>query len=140
MRLSEAIREWKGNITPHMAVEYVLTLRADINAFSDAAQALEAENEGLKKRLAQCELFREVVGDPTHEFASLRRELHRVERENAKLRELANAMLQYIDPASHQDTCGIECPAHGMCKGKSMCAFPDWAVMMAGELGIEVDA
>ena len=49
MKLSEAIREWKRNITTHMAIEYVLTLRADINAFSDAVQALERENAKLRR-------------------------------------------------------------------------------------------
>lgn len=53
-----------------------------------AYERLKAENEELKKRLAQYELFREVVGDPVLEFASLRRKIHHVERENAKLREL----------------------------------------------------
>lgn len=52
MKLSEAIREWKSNITTHMAAEYVLTLRADINAFSDAAQALERENAELRGMVA----------------------------------------------------------------------------------------
>lgn len=52
MKLSEAIREWKRNITTNMAVEYVLTLRADINAFSDAAQALERENAKLRELMA----------------------------------------------------------------------------------------
>lgn len=54
----------------------------------EEVRSLKAENERLVKRLAQYELFREVVGDPAHEFASLRRELHHVETENAKLREL----------------------------------------------------
>jgi hypothetical protein len=48
MLLSEALRKWKSNITTHMAVGYVLTLRADINAFSDAAYALERENASLR--------------------------------------------------------------------------------------------
>jgi len=49
MKLSEAIRNWKSNITTHMAVEYVLTLRANINAFSDAAQSLEDDNAKLRE-------------------------------------------------------------------------------------------
>jgi len=55
---------------------------------AERAEKLKAENEKLKKRLAQYGMFREVVGDPAVEFANLRRELHRVERENEKLREL----------------------------------------------------
>lgn len=49
MKLSEAISNWKSNITTHMAVEYVLTLRANINAFSDAAQSLEDDNVKLRE-------------------------------------------------------------------------------------------
>lgn len=138
MKLSKRLRKWKANLTTQTPIDYVITLRADINGFADEVKALEAENaklrderaryedlvrildrewgieaswdglrkfwyvgltengmkerdalkaenEKLKKRLAQYELFREVVGDPAHEFASLRRELHRVERENAEL-------------------------------------------------------
>ena len=51
-------------------------------------RALVSENAKLEKRLAQYGLFREAVGDPAVEFANLRRELHRVECENEKLREL----------------------------------------------------
>ena len=49
MKLSEAIRKWKRNITTNTTVEYALALRADINAFSDAAQALERENVKLRE-------------------------------------------------------------------------------------------
>ena len=56
--------------------------------WEDRYRALVSENAKLEKRLAQYGLFREVVGDPAVEFANLRRELHRVERENEKLREL----------------------------------------------------
>jgi hypothetical protein len=78
----------------------------------------------------------EELAEANEQLALIAARLH---VENAKLRELAHAMLLYIDPASHQDTCGIECPAHSMCKGKSMCSFPDWAVKEAGKMGIEVD-
>jgi MinD superfamily P-loop ATPase len=61
MLLSEALRKWKSNITTHMAVEYVLTLRADVNAFSDAAYALENENAKLR------ELVETLLSCPTHE-------------------------------------------------------------------------
>lgn len=77
-----------------------------------------------------------VLHEDIMDFAD---EVKALEMENAKLRELANAMLQYIDPASHQDTCGIECPAHSICKGKSMCSFPDWAVREAEKFEIEVE-
>jgi hypothetical protein len=53
---------------------------------------MKAENERLEKKLAPYELFCEIVGEPAHEFASLRRELHRIERENVKLRELAHTI------------------------------------------------
>lgn len=48
MKLSESLREWKKNLNTTMPVQYVLTLRADINAFSDAAYALERENASLR--------------------------------------------------------------------------------------------
>ena len=57
MKLSEAISKWKRSITTNMAVEYVLTLRADINAFSDAAQALERENEKLRELVSSMMRF-----------------------------------------------------------------------------------
>ena len=44
-------------------------LRAAVFGFERMYNQLKAENEKLKKRLVQYELFREVVGDPAHEFA-----------------------------------------------------------------------
>lgn len=64
---------------------------------------LKAENERLENRLAQFALFSAVVGDPASEFASLRRELHRVESDNAKLRELVLGMW---DVAVHPELFG----------------------------------
>ena len=56
-----------------------------------------------------------------------------------ELKELMIEMLRYIDPLEHQDTCGMLCPAHRTCAGKSICTFPDWAVRAASDLGVEVD-
>ena len=77
--------------------------------------------------------------DEMHTFiADAEYEYEKLEADNEKLREFASWLVEYVDPASHQDTCGMECPAHKMCAGKSTCAFPDWAIERAKELGIEV--
>lgn len=73
------------------------------------------------------------------DILALRKQVRRLEDENAKLREFATRLVEYVDPASHQDTCCIECPAYKRCYGKSTCTFPDWALEEADELGIEVD-
>ena len=96
---------------------------SDVHGLDVPSYAIEALREDA---LEEAKRISGVVGE--------------LQAENAKLRELAHAMLLYIDPASHQDTCGIECPAHSTCEGKSMCSFPDWAVRVARDLGVEVDA
>ena len=96
---------------------------------------LKAENAKLRKRLAQYELFECVVGDPSTEFARLRRELHRLQRENAKLRELVKQI----------ETCAVH---KGMCRICPMLEFkygrPPICTSRIGELkrelGFEVDA
>lgn len=66
-------------------------------------------------------------------------ENYRLRISNERLREFAAHLVEYVDPASHQDTCNIECPAYARCCNKVMCAFPDWALERAKELGVDVD-
>lgn len=63
----------------------------------------------------------------------------RLRTSNERMREFTARLVEYVDPASHQDSCGLECPAHARCRGKSTCAFPDWALERAMELGVEVE-
>ena len=75
-----------------------------------------------------------------HDFiADAEYEYEKLETENERLKEFASRLVEYVDPASHQDTCNIECPAYARCYGKSTCEFPDWALERAKDLGIEVD-
>ena len=94
--------------------------------------ALRAENERLARMLAQYGLFSEVVGDPAHEFAILRRDLHALERENIKLRALMH------------DTYDCICEMYRYMDGRYACmdAEADYAygpiLKRMRELGIEV--
>lgn len=99
-----------------------------------AVEAVRAENERLEKRLAQYELFCEVVGDPAVEFASLRRELHRVERENAKLRELCADMWRDIPKT---ESCGWDTSTN-TCTGSDECIGECSYWYRMHDLGIEV--
>ena len=69
----------------------------------------------------------------------LKAENDRLRTSNERMREFAARLVEYVDPVSHQDSCGLECPAHARCRGKSTCAFPDWALERAMELGVEVE-
>lgn len=48
MKLSKRLRKWKGNLTTQTPIDYVITLRADINGFADEVKALEKENAKLR--------------------------------------------------------------------------------------------
>ena len=48
MKLSKRLRKWKANLTTQTPVDYVITLREDINGFADEVKALEAENAKLR--------------------------------------------------------------------------------------------
>ena len=58
MSLSKALLGWKGNLTTFIPADYVLMLRMDMNAFSDAAKELELENDELR---AENEKLRELL-------------------------------------------------------------------------------
>lgn len=49
MKLSKRLRKWRMNLTTQTPVEYVLTLRADVNGFADEVKALEVENKKLRE-------------------------------------------------------------------------------------------
>lgn len=63
----------------------------------------------------------------------------RLEAENAKLREYAAHLFNFIEPAAHQSECNKSCPAYKMCVGSTRCAFVDWAIEKACELEVEVN-
>ena len=48
MKLSKRLRKWKANLTTQTPFDYVMTLRADVNAFADEVKALESENAKLR--------------------------------------------------------------------------------------------
>lgn len=49
MKLSKRLRKWKANLTTQTPIDYVITLRADINGFADEVKALEKENAKLRE-------------------------------------------------------------------------------------------
>lgn len=49
MRLSKRLRKWKANLTTQTPVEYVITLREDVNSFADEVRSLERENAKLRE-------------------------------------------------------------------------------------------
>lgn len=56
MKLSKRLRKWKANLTTQTPVEYILTLRADVNGFADEVKALERENAKLRE-LVRCLVY-----------------------------------------------------------------------------------
>lgn len=52
MKLSKRLRKWKANLMTQTPVEYVLTLRTDVNGFADEVKALERENDKLRELVA----------------------------------------------------------------------------------------
>lgn len=75
-----------------------------------------------------------VVLDPR----DLMEEVLVMRMERAELLSFIGHLIRFLDPAERQDSCNRECPAYVMCKGGSACAFPDWAVAKAHDLGLEV--
>lgn len=118
-------------------------LRDRVHEISADRDRLKAENEKLREYAHSLEVanidmasrLEDYIGqyDPTDAFVA------EVRAKNEKLREFASRLVEYVDPASHQDACNIACPAYARCYGKSTCAFPDWAIERVKELGIEVE-
>ena len=67
-------------------------VRRTIAEQHDEIEALRAENERLRNTLVQYGLFESIIGDPAEEFAKLRLDLHRLQRENTKLCDLVRKM------------------------------------------------
>lgn len=53
-----------------------------------------------------------------------------------ELEEFSRTLVDYLDHAGRQDMCNIECPAYGMCAGRTRCMFDHWAIKRARELGL----
>ena len=110
------------------------SLRGAAQGLGELCDRYKAENAKLRKRLAQYELFECVVGDPSTEFARLRRDLHRLQRENAKLRELCANMWRDIPKT---ESCGWDMSTN-TCTGSDECIGECSYWYRMRELGIEV--
>ena len=104
-----------------------------------AYEKLVAENARLRKRLIQYKLFEDVIGDPSTEFARLRRELHCLQRENATLRTAVATAIQVqtvLCGNADMPHCRESCPLYRL--ETDDCVACD-VIVAAHELGIETD-
>ena len=96
---------------------------------------LQEQKEALERDLEDQEAYGQMLRDRLNQQTEL---YVKANAENAKLREYAAHLLDFIDPAAHQSGCNRICPAYKTCVGSTRCVFVDWAVERARELGFEV--
>ena len=61
MKLSKRLRKWKANLTTQTPIDYVITLRADVNGFADEVKALEMENAKLRELVRHMHMCTEHI-------------------------------------------------------------------------------
>lgn len=146
MSLSKALLGWKGNLTTFIPADYVLMLRMDVNAFSDAAKELELENDELR---AENEKLKNQNKWLRKEYTSLRKtrelefaasceaatnsmgQIGTLRDKNVELRELVHHMCTCMCNIVDADYACEDCP---MNNDTQNCDFE----RRIEELGIEV--
>lgn len=127
---------WEGGTSG--IVNIVISVTPNEALSVDDLNGVIRENAKLRKRLTQYGLFECVVGDPAEEFARLRREMHRLQRENAKLRAAVATAIRVqtvLCGDAYMAYCRESCPLHR--PETDDCMACD-VIRVASELGIEV--
>lgn len=79
MKLSKRLRKWKANLTTQTPIDYVITLREDINCFADEVKALERENAKLREYVDRLERHA-LANVPTNEMKETKAWLNQMRR------------------------------------------------------------